>query len=103
MVNNTRESVQEKIESKKDSKKEDRQFFGIPYPSIYLHTIRLSCPFCNKRGRAKVHKNLWQLRMHFTSNHWASSSETQSCKNALGELVDYIKADQSLTERGVLR
>ncbi len=102
MVNNKIESVQEKIESKKDSK-EDRKYFGIPYPSIYLHTIRLSCPFCNKRGRAKVHKNLWRLRMHFVSQHWTSTNEMKICKNTLGELVDYIKADQDLTERGVLR
>lgn len=94
--------VSEKIESKKDSK-EDRRYFGIPYPSIYLHTIRLSCPFCNKRGRAKIHKNLWQLRMHFVSNHWQSADELRSSKNVLGEIVEYIKLDQSLTERGILR
>ena len=102
MANNKIESVTEKIETTKVSK-EDRRYFGIPYPSIYLHTIRLSCPFCNKRGRAKVHKNLWQLRMHFVSNHWQSDSELKASKNTLGEIVDFIKLDQSLTERGVLR
>ena len=102
MTNNTMESSKEKIESKKDSK-EDRQYFGVPYPSIYLHTIRLSCPFCNKRGRAKVHKNLWRLRMHFHSHHWQSADELRSSKNVLGEIVEHIKLEQSLTERGILR
>ena len=80
----------------------NKKFYGIPYPVIYLMILRVSCPFCNKRGRAKVFKNLWQLRMHFTSQH-LDDQFTQGCKNTIGELVDYMRLQQSLTERGVLR
>ncbi len=102
MKKNNIENVLEKNSNKKSYVKVDRKFYGIPYPKIYLHTIRLSCPYCNKRGRAKVYKNLWQLRHHFSLRH-TDDQFTQGCKNTLGEIVDYIKENQSLTERGVLR
>lgn len=80
----------------------DRTYYGIPYPKIYLQVLRVSCPYCNKRGRAKVLHNLWQLRHHFTLKH-TDDQFTQGCKNTIGELVDYVRLQQSLIERGILR
>jgi len=81
---------------------DNKKFYGIPYPKIYLQVLRVSCPYCNKRGRAKVLHNLWQLRHHFTLKH-TDDQFSQGCKNTIGELVDYVRLQQSLTERGVLR
>ena len=50
------ENVLEKSDSKNHEIK-DRTYYGIPYPKIYLQVLRVSCPYCNKRGRAKVYKN----------------------------------------------
>jgi hypothetical protein len=101
MKQNTEEKT---IDKNCDNKNHEsnKRFYGIPYPTIYLQVIRISCPFCNKRGRAKVHKNLWQLRMHFMRNH-VEDQFTQDCKNTLGKLVEYIRLQQQLTEQGVLR
>jgi hypothetical protein len=95
------ENVLEKSDNKNHEIK-DRTYYGIPYPKIYLQVLRVSCPYCNKRGRAKVYKNLWKLRMHFSSSH-TDDQFTQGCKNTMGELVDYIRLEQSLKERGILR
>jgi hypothetical protein len=80
----------------------NKKFYGIPYPKIYLHVIRVSCPFCVKRGRSKVLKNIWQLRMHFVANH-INDQFTQDSRNTIGKLVDYIRLQQELIEQGVLR
>jgi hypothetical protein len=101
MATITNENPIEKRDNKNLETK-NKKFYGIPFPKIYLQVLRVSCPFCNKRGRAKVYKNLWQLRMHFSSNH-TDDQFTQGCKNTIGELVDYVTLEQSLTERGVLR
>ena len=101
MTDNTMENSEEKIVTKKVTKK-DRRFYGIPFPVIYLMILRLSCPFCINPGRPKIFKNLWKLRMHFTAVH-TDDRFMQECKNLIGELVDYIRLQQSLTERWVLR
>ena len=101
MTNKTIESSFENRDNKNLEIK-DRTYYGIPYPKIYLQVLRVSCPYCNKRGRAKVFKNLWKLRMHFSTSH-ADDQFSQGCKNTIGELVDYVRLQQSLTERGVLR
>ena len=37
-----------------------------------------------------------------STNH-TDDQFTQGCKNTIGELVDFVRLEQSLTERGVLR
>jgi hypothetical protein len=103
MTNEQNESVSEKNCNEKGCEKKDRQYFGIPYPSIYLHTIRLFCPFCKRRGRSKVYKNLWKLRMHFASAHTDSQMTNQDCKNVIGDVDSYIRFSQTLIERGVMK
>jgi hypothetical protein len=103
MTNEQNESVSEKNCKEKVCEKKDRQYFGIPYPSIYLHTIRLFCPFCRRRGRSKVYKNLWKLRMHFASAHTDSQMTNQDCKNVIGDVDSYIRFSQTLIERGVMK
>jgi len=93
-------SIEERDNKNLETK--NRQFYGIPYPKIYLQVLRVSCPLCHKSGQPKIHKNIWNLRLHFSKNH-TSDIEIQEAKNTIGELVDYIRLDQSLRERGVLR
>ena len=98
----TNETAIEKNSDNNNHEIKDRTYYGIPYPKIYLQVLRVSCPYCNKRGRAKVLHNIWKLRMHFVSVH-TNDQFSQGCKNTIGELVDYVRLQQSLTERGVLR
>ena len=86
----------------KNHEKRNRRFYGIPYPKIYGHEIRVSCHLCHKTGQPKIHKNIWNLRLHFSKNH-TSDSEIQEAKNTIGDLVDYIRLEQSLRDKGVLR
>ena len=95
------ENVLEKSDNKNHETK-NRRFYGIPYPKIYRHEIRVSCHLCHKTGQPKIHKNIWNLRLHFSKNH-TSDLEIQEAKNTIGELVDYIRLEQSFKERGILR
>ena len=94
------------------SHESNKRFYGIPYPKIYLHKKRVSCPFEKKQGSPKVYKNIWQLRMHFMANHF-DDGHVQECRNIIGNLVkcirfeqssdNYSKLNQGLKDLGVLR
>ena len=89
-------------ESKSLNESKSNKFYGIPYPKIYLYEIRLSCPFCRKTGVKKIHKNLWRLRLHFSAFH-NSGDEGVKSRNLINKLTTFIRTQQGLKERGVLR
>ncbi len=101
MKQKTKEEIFEK-NSDKNNHESNKRFYGIPYPSIYFHVIRISCPLCHKQGKPKIYKNIWKLRYHFSMNH-TNKKDSQYCRNVIGKLVNYIRLQQQLVEQGVLR
>jgi len=65
---------------------------GLQYHPVYKMKLRLSCPFCKKGGKPKIHHSLLSLNYHFASTHYSDVY----CEKVISDLENLLK-------QGVLR